>query len=180
MAQITANSPFNRVKAGFGSKQSLIDKVKSLTTDGLWIDRLNADKSWASVSNAKLLRVHDLLVAVKERFASRDEIVTAILNAEGRGKDKLYANHFSQWPLPRLMDALRAAERRARRSSAVAAKPGAKSEPGPSKAPKAAATARSDARPAANADAKTAAKPKAAKAEGETKPAARRTKKNEA
>jgi hypothetical protein len=112
MAQTPANTPLARVKAAFGSKKDLVEKIKSLATGDLWIDRLNGDKSWDSVSNAKLLRLHALLSDAKERFGSRERVIDALVAAEGRAKDLDYKKHFASWPLPRLLDALQSVERR--------------------------------------------------------------------
>jgi hypothetical protein len=118
MAQTPANSPLARVKAGFGSKKDLVEKIKSLATEGMWLDRLNENTSFDSISNAKLLRLHTLLSDAKQRFGSRDALIDALVTAEGRARDADYKKHFANWPLPRLLDALQSAERRARKAAA--------------------------------------------------------------
>lgn len=127
MAQITSNSPLARVRAAFGSKKELIEKVKSLATSDLWIDRLNPDKSWGSISNAKLLHLHAVLSEVKERFGSRDKLIDALLALEGRTKDADYRKRFASWPTPRLLDAFKSAERRKKKAEKKAEKKAAAS-----------------------------------------------------
>jgi hypothetical protein len=134
MAQITPNTPFARVKAGFGSKKDLIEKVKGLASDELWLGRLNQDKSWDSISNSKLLRLHALLSDAKQRFGTRDKLVDALVSAEGRGKDADYKKHFASWPLPRLLDALNSAEKRNKKSSKTAPAKAAEEKPAAAKA----------------------------------------------
>lgn len=134
MAQTTPNSPLARVNAGFGSKKDLIEKIRALATENLWINRLNEDKSWDSISNAKLLRLHAVLTDVSQRFGSRDKLVDAVIAAQGREKDADYRRHFADWSLPRLLDTLTSAERAAKRNAArKAAAPAAKKEPAPAK-----------------------------------------------
>jgi hypothetical protein len=94
-----------------GTKQELIEKVKSVATGDLWIDRLNKEKGLARVSNKKLLRLQAIFTKAKERFSSRAQIVDAIVAAEGRAKDNDYKKHFADWSVPRLMDRLSAVEK---------------------------------------------------------------------
>lgn len=117
MAQSTPNtrpSPLARVKSEFGDKKQLIEKVKALATAELWVDRLNSDTSFDSISNAKLLHLHAQLTDATKRFGSRDKLIEALVSAEGRGKDQDYRKHFAGWPVPRLLSALSAAEKRTR------------------------------------------------------------------
>src|SRR5262249_25104300 len=118
--------PLARARAGFGSKNDLIEKIKGMATDELWLPRINKDRSWSSISNAKLLRLHAILTDAKQRFGSRDKLIEAIVAAEGRAKDTDYRKHFAPWPLPRLMDALRSAEHRNKLRAAKAAHGAAK------------------------------------------------------
>ena len=170
MAQTTPNSPLSRRNAGFGSKAELITKIKGLATEDLWVGRLNDDKSWSGISNTKLLRLHEVLSQVKDKFGSRDKLIDALVTAQGRGKDADYKKHFANWPAPRLLDALRSAEHRNKNApapKAPAAKPAAKAKaeaarPAAKKpAAKKAAAPKAEARPAA--EAKPAAKKPAAK-----------------
>ncbi len=105
---ITEEDP---TKARKAAKEKLVAAVKALTEDGLWIDRVNEDKSLENVSNKKLLNLLDVLTAVKDA-GGRDAVVNSILEAEGRKGDKHYAEHFGKWPTPRLWDYAKAAKAR--------------------------------------------------------------------
>jgi hypothetical protein len=77
------------------------------------------------VSNAKLLRLHDRLSAVKNQFGSRETLVGAIMALEKRSKDAGYKARLEKYPLPRLLDLHGASTRRAKHAEAKskAAKP---------------------------------------------------------
>ncbi len=167
MAQTTSKTPLSRRTAAFGSKTDLIAKVKGLATEDLWVGRLNDDKSWAGISNKKLIRLHEVLTHVKEKYGSRDKLIDAVVAAYGRAKDGDYKKHFATWPLPRLVDALQSAQKRAKGSDKAAPK---------------AAKAKAEAKPVAKkpvakkAAPKAEAKPKAAAAKpAAKKPAAKKT-----
>jgi hypothetical protein len=112
MAQTTPNTPLSRRTAAFGSKADLITKLKGLATEDLWVGRMNDDRSWSAISNAKLMRLHDVLTLVKEKYGTRAKLIDALIAAHGRSKDADYKKHFETWPVPRLVDALRSAEKR--------------------------------------------------------------------
>jgi hypothetical protein len=123
-------TPLARVKDQFKSKEKLVAAVQELATDALWLDRINDAKGLARVSNAKLLRLYDLLSSAKKDFGSREKLVTAILDLEKRGKDAGYKARLERYPLPRLLDLHGASSRRAKQSEAqqkkAASKPAAK------------------------------------------------------
>ena len=100
-------------KARKQAKDKLVAAVQKLADGGLWLDRTNEDKGLEHVSNAKLLRLHETLTAVKEKFGDRDALIEGILEAEGRKKDAPYKNRFASWPTPRLWDYFKSAEKRA-------------------------------------------------------------------
>jgi septal ring-binding cell division protein DamX len=80
----------------------------------------------AASSNAKLLRIHDALEDAKKRFGSRAKLIAAVVTAEER-KDAGYSARLEKYPLPRLLDMLAAAEKRAKATSkkTTTAKPAA-------------------------------------------------------
>jgi len=82
-----AKSPLATVKERFGDKAGLIKAVEGLAKGDLWIDLVNADKGFGSVSNSKLLHMHDVLAAVKEQHGSRAKMIDAIAADAGRPKD---------------------------------------------------------------------------------------------
>jgi len=116
-------TPLEQVKERFGTKEKLVDAVENLATDEMWIDRYNEVKGIQSVSNAKLLRLHEQLTDAKERFGSRDQLIGAILELEKRTKDSGFKQRLGRYPVPRLLDLHRAATKRAKRTPAAAAAP---------------------------------------------------------
>ena len=134
-------SPLAAAKKRFESKEKLVAAVQKLATTDLWIDRVNGVKGLGRVSNAKLIRLHDVLTDAKQRFGTRDKLVAAIAELAKRTKDKDYATSLGQYPLPRLLDLHRSLERSSKRASAApAAKPAAKKKAAPAakaEAPKA-------------------------------------------
>lgn len=112
-------SPLTKVKAQFKSKDALVKAVQALTTDALWLDRLNEDKGLERVSNAKLLHMHSLLTDVKAQFGTRDKLIDAIVEAEGRPKDKDYRASLKGKSTPSLLESHRSATKRAKQKSAA-------------------------------------------------------------
>ena len=161
---MTKKSPLAQVKERFTDKAGLIKAVEALATGDLWLDRTNADKGLAHVSNAKLLRLHATLSTVQKEFGSRAGLITAILAAEKRSKDEGYKARLEAYPTPRLLDAQRAAAKRVKAASApkrkVAAKaaPAASTKAAPAKAAPAKKGAPAKAPAAKKAPAKAAAK----------------------
>jgi hypothetical protein len=119
---MAAKTPLAIVKDKFGEKAKLVEAIEKLTKDGLWLSRSSEGKGLAHVSNAKLLRLHATFTEVKEKFGTREKLVDAVLEAEKRAKDTGLRQKLSEWPVPRLFDAYKSAEKRAR-----AANPAAKS-----------------------------------------------------
>ncbi len=155
----------NAVAKQHGTKKELIEKVKAIATGDLWIDQMNDDKGWSTLSNKKLLRLFSIFTKAKERFSSRAQIIDAIVAAEGRGKDNDYKNHFATWPTPRLMDRVNSVERANKRVAAtaakIAAKKAAKAAEKPAAAPAAVEKPAAKTAAAKPAAAKPAAKPAA-------------------
>lgn len=112
-----SKAPLAIVKEKFGSKEKLVEAVKALATDELWLARTNEDrggsKTLANVSNTKLLKLHASLTEAKEKFGSRAKLVDAVLEAEGRSKDAGYKARLEAYPVPRLLDQHRSAKKRA-------------------------------------------------------------------
>src|SRR5580658_5031600 len=113
---MAAKAPHAAVKEKFGDKAKLVAALEKLTGDDLWVSRTNKEKGLAHVSNAKLLRLHATFTEVKEKFGTRDKLVEAILQVENRVKDTGLRQKLSEWPVPRLFDAYRSAQKRARAS----------------------------------------------------------------
>ena len=106
-------SPLTLVKERFGSKDKLVDAVRDLATDELWIDRVDEDKGLERVSNKKLLHLHAVLSEVKSQFGSRAKLIDAICELEKRSKDEGYRDRLGRWSTPRLFDWYKSAKKRA-------------------------------------------------------------------
>lgn len=102
-------SPISRVKETFTDKASLVEAVKGLATDDLWLDRTNKDKGLDHVSNAKLLRLHETLTAVKKEFGNRASLIKAVAKKVKREKDTGFVARLERYTTPRLWDAYKSA-----------------------------------------------------------------------
>ena len=109
-------SPLTITKERFGDKAGLIKAVRELASDDLWLDRLNTDKGFDCVSNAKLIHLHEVLSAVKSEFGSRSKLIDAIMQGEKR-TDEGYRTRLSRFSTPRLWDDYRALSRRLKKAS---------------------------------------------------------------
>jgi hypothetical protein len=151
-----AKSPLHLVKEQFGDKAKLVEAIEKLTGEDLWVSRTNAAKGLAHVSNAKLLKLHATFTEVKQKFGTREKLVDAILELENRTKDSGLKQKLSDWPVPRLFDAYKAAAKR-KAPAAKADKTPAGTAPAKNAPAKKAATKKAAA-PAKSAAAKKAAK----------------------
>ena len=159
-----SKSPAATVKEQFGDKAKLVAALGPFTNDDLWVKRVNETKGLSRVSNAKLLRLFNVLSAVKDKFGNRFKLVDAICEIEKRAKDEGYKKRLLAYPVPRLYDLYRSAAHRAGiavPSSVPAARTPAKAE----------ASAAEPVKAKASASKVAAAKP--AKAEPTKKPAAK-------
>lgn len=109
---VMKSSPLAQVKDRFKDKDALVAAVKALATDELWLGRMNEDKGFGSVSNKKLLHLHDLLSDVKKNWGGRSGLVDSILKAENRAKDDGYRTRLQRQSTPRLVDLAKAAKKR--------------------------------------------------------------------
>jgi hypothetical protein len=119
-------SPLAIVAERFKNKAALIDAVKALATDDLWVDRVNDDKGLPHVSNKKLIHLHDVLSAVKKDHGSRAKLIDAILGSEKRAKDAGYRARLETRSTPELLATLAVAKKRAEPAKAARPKAEAK------------------------------------------------------
>lgn len=115
---MATKSPLALMKQTFGDKAKLVQAVEKLTSEDLWVARTNKDKGLAHVSNAKLLRLHATFTAVKEKFGTREKLIDAILELQGRSKDVGLRATLTGWPVPRLYDTYKSAAKRLARDKA--------------------------------------------------------------
>jgi hypothetical protein len=127
-------APLATVKEKFGDKEKLVAAVEKFTGEDLWLGRTSSKKGLAHVSNAKLLRLVETFTTVKEKFGTRAKLVDAIVALEKRSKDEGFKARISAYPVPRLWDMWKSADKRANPKAAPAGKKAVKAA-----APKAAA-----------------------------------------
>ena len=146
-------SPLATLKDKFGDKAKLVAELEKLTKDeDLWVNRVNANKGLAHVSNTKLLKLQATFAAVKDKFGTRAKMIDAIAEIEKRAKDEGFKARLGAYPVPRLWDMYKSA---AKRDGAAAKSADAKT--------KRAAAPKKAAAPKAPAAKKPAAKKPAAK-----------------
>lgn len=112
-AKPAAGGPLARMKALYGTKDKLVDKIAgSLATDGE--DEGALKDRLLKASNAQLLKLANVAEQVKKQYGSRDKLVDAVTKALHRAKDQPYVAKLASFSLPRLYDLARSAERRAK------------------------------------------------------------------
>ncbi|MBN2342140.1 MAG: hypothetical protein JXX29_03425 [Deltaproteobacteria bacterium] len=112
-------TPLQKINDRFGSKDKLVAELKAMFDKGdLFVERLNPDKGLASVANAKLLKLYDTAQEVKEKFKTRDNLITDLLEKLGRAKDTGLKERFDNWGLPRLWDYHKTLNRKLKKESA--------------------------------------------------------------
>ena len=105
--------PAGRVKEGHGGKEALAKAIApTLAREDEDSDVIATRLTTAS--NAQLLRLARVVDAVKQKWGSREALITAIGNAEKKSKDKDYLTKLDSFSLPKLYDLATSAERRAR------------------------------------------------------------------
>ncbi|HEY4107176.1 MAG TPA: hypothetical protein VGM44_24925 [Polyangiaceae bacterium] len=134
-------TPVSQVKERFESKEKLVAAVQKLATQDLWLDRVSSVKGLGRVSNAKLVRLHDVLTDAKKRFGNRDKLIGSIVELKKRAKDKGYASKLAEFTLPQLLDLHASAERANKKSAKVAPAKAKPAKTAKAEKPKAAAGA---------------------------------------
>jgi hypothetical protein len=109
-------SPLASVTERFKNKEALIEAVKALATDELWIDRVNDDKGLPHISNRKLIHLHDVLSQVKKEYGSRTKLIDAILASDKRGKDAGYRARLEKQSTPTLWATAQLSKKKAKQA----------------------------------------------------------------
>jgi len=119
-------SPLARVKADFGGKDKLVDKIVGLLGSG---DEPKDDmrRRLLGAANKKLIRLHTVATELKAA-GGKDAAAAAAATEMGRGKDKDYVAKLGTYSSARVLDMLTVAKRRKSRAAAkpAAARPAAK------------------------------------------------------
>lgn len=109
---MATQTPLQRVKEEYGSKDKLVDALMSLVTrKGESKDQLKTRLKTAS--NDKLLRLHRTHTTIKEQFGDKEKLVDALLAAKNRTKDNDYREKLLSYSPGRLLDMHRSTQRRA-------------------------------------------------------------------
>jgi hypothetical protein len=105
--------PAGRVAQGHGGKEALAKALAPI------LAREDEDSDVVATrlktaSNSQLLRLQRVADAVKQKWGSREALITALGNAEKKSKDKDYLAKLATFSLPKLFDLAISGERRAR------------------------------------------------------------------
>jgi len=116
MVHVMSKSPLSIVKERFGddpkkAKEKLVAAVKKVAGKDVWLDRVNEGKGLEHVSNKKLLHLEQVLQAVA-KVGSRDKLIDAIAEAQGRAKDDAYKARLGEESTPALWDRYQAVQSR--------------------------------------------------------------------
>lgn len=105
--------PLARVKAAHGSKEALAKALAPELAFG-GEDSDTVASRLKTASNSQLLRLQRVVDTVKQKWGSRDALITALTAAEKKSKDTDYVTKLQTFSLPKLLDLATSAERRAR------------------------------------------------------------------
>ena len=109
-------SPLEEVNDKFGGKDKLVEKLVGLLESDEPKEELR--KRLLAVANRKLLRLHSVASLVKEKYGSREKLLEQLATSTGRAKDKDYKTRLESFTTPRLVDAVKVAERRSKAAPA--------------------------------------------------------------
>lgn len=111
------SGPIARLKAAHGSKEGLVGTiVEPLARANEDADALRT--RLLKASNRQLLRLARVVEVVTKKYGSRSKLVESLSQAIGKAKDKDYVAKLESMPLPKLLDLVTSAERRAKRAAA--------------------------------------------------------------
>ena len=109
-------SPFAKMKDAHGDKETLVDRLLGVVHLGD-SDREQAKAKLLAASNKKLLRLLEVATTVKEKYGTPDGLAQAAAKLLGKTKDQAYLarlTHLAQTAPSRVLDLVRAAEKRAK------------------------------------------------------------------
>jgi len=110
-------TPVQAVKRLYGSKEKLIEQVAEVARSA-GEEAGEVKERLITVSNQKLLRLAEVGKVIKDRYGSRDKLVSSLSQALGKAKDKDYVEKLRSLSPGRLLDMMKSAERKARQKSA--------------------------------------------------------------
>ena len=100
-------SPLQRVRSEFGSKDALAEKVLGVLELGKEEDRESLGVRVRGMSNAKLLRLWDAHKRVGETFGSKDALVEKLVKIRYPNGHADYQRKLESYTAPRLLDLAR-------------------------------------------------------------------------
>jgi hypothetical protein len=116
----TKKSPLARQRDEHESKEKLVDRalsvLGSITASDEDKDALKA--RLLAASNRKLLRLVEVGGEIKSKYGSIDKLAEAVGAALGRAKDTPYIDKLKSLTPARLLDMVRAAEKRGKKKAA--------------------------------------------------------------
>jgi hypothetical protein len=110
-------SPLSLVNETFGAKDKLVDKLVTLLDRGEE-PKAELRKRLLAAANSRLLNLHRVATAVKEKFGSREKLIAQAASLLGHSKDKDFLARLDNRSDARLLDLVTAAERKAKRAAA--------------------------------------------------------------
>jgi hypothetical protein len=111
---MSKQSPLAQVNETFGGKDKLVDKLVGILESDESKETLR--NRLLGVANTKLLHLYEVASMVKEKYGSRDKLLSAAAAALGRTKDKDYLAKLESFSTAKLLDVTLTAQRRARRT----------------------------------------------------------------
>jgi hypothetical protein len=116
----TKKSPLARQKDEHESKEKLVDRLMSILGS---IAKSDEDKDTVkarllAASNKKLLRLVEVGGEIKSKYGSIDKLAEAVGAAMGRGKDAPFIDKLKSYTPARLLDMVKAAEKRGKKKAA--------------------------------------------------------------
>ena len=111
-----SKSPLEEVNEKFGGKDKLVEKLVGILESDE--PKEEQRKRLLAVANKKLLRLYSVASLVKEKYGSREKLLEQLATSTGRAKDKDYRTRLDGYTTPRLVDAVKVAERRSKAAPA--------------------------------------------------------------
>lgn len=113
-------TPLQAVKRLYGNKDKLIETVVEVAR-GAGEEAAEVKDRLVTVSNQKLLRLASVGKSIKDKYGSKDKLVASLSSAMGKAKDKDYVEKLKSFSSARLLDMMKATERRAKSAKSKSA-----------------------------------------------------------
>jgi hypothetical protein len=120
----TKKSPLGRQKDEHESKEKLVDRVLSVlgsitsSSSSGDEDKDTIKARLLAASNKKLIRLHEVGNEIKSKYGSMEKLAEAVGTAMGRAKDAPFVAKLASYTPARLLDMVKAAEKRGKKKAA--------------------------------------------------------------